>query len=169
MRRDLAGFGGVRAGQMSNVRPDGHKAGAEALLHVIDVVQHRVDVPAASQKTRDAADPDIAAAIGQRPNDLVRFRADVTVHRDTAGVAGHYRLAGDLGRFEAGLPACVGAVRNHANAIHLGDYRPAEVTQAGVGRLGAAVAYHVSPIVGQMHDPDSELEKDPDVAQLVFH
>ncbi len=57
---------------------------------------------------------------------------------------------------------------DHADAIHLGDRGFAEVAQSGICRLGATIPNHVAAIVGQVHDADTELEKNSDVAQFVF-
>ena len=87
MCRDLTGLRGIGAGKVSDVRPDRHSGGAETLLDMIDVVQHHVDIAVAAQKARYATDSDIAAAIGQRADDLIGFAADVPVYRDRAGMA----------------------------------------------------------------------------------
>src|SRR5689334_23768392 len=61
------------------------------------------------------------------------------------------------------------AIRNHPDAIHLPDYRPAEVAQSSVRRLRTAVTDHVSAVIRKMHDADSVLKEDADIAEFVFH
>ncbi len=91
------------------------------------------------------------------------------VQRPGARVADHDRALGDPGRVQAGLPTRVRDVDDHAHPVHLSHDGAPKVAQARVGRFGAAVTDCVAPVVGQVHHPTAELEKDADVAQLLFH
>ncbi|OPZ92806.1 MAG: hypothetical protein BWY73_00628 [candidate division TA06 bacterium ADurb.Bin417] len=84
-------------------------------------------------------------------------------------VAGHRRPGRSPGRLQAGPLAGVGDVDDQAGPVHLGDGLAAEIAQAGVGALPAAVAQQVAPVVGQVHHPAAEFEEDFKQAQLLGH
>src|SRR5690606_13047171 len=140
---------------------------AELFGHVVDVVEQIGDAAVAPQETGDTADSNVAPGVSDGLNHLVRFAANVGVNRRGHRVAGDDGLRGNLGGFQAGLPAGMGAVGDDADAVHLGDGGASKIAEAGIGGFGAAVADHVSPLVGQVHHADAEMVEDAYVAKLV--
>ncbi len=122
--------------------------------------------PLRPRNDRDAVDADVAAGVHDGPDHVVGLGADVAVHFDGAAVAGDHRLGRGLGGFQARPPAGMGDVDDDADAVHFRDGRAAEVADARVGRLGAAVAEHVAAVVGEVHHADAELKEEPDGGQL---
>ena len=88
------------------------------------------------------------------------------VYPDRATVTRHDRLARCLGRLKAGAPSRMCNVHNHARPVHLSDGCATEVTDARVGRFRATIAEDVSPVIGEVHHADAELEKQADVCEF---
>ena len=93
-----------------------------------------------ADEARERAHADDAAAGGYRLDLLVSEVAPAFVHAAGISVADDHRRGAGLDDLEAGAPPDMGHVDDDPELVHPGDRRAAELRQAAVGLLQAAVA-----------------------------
>ena len=122
---------------------------------IVDVVEHCGKGRVGAEHVRQHVHAHQAIGVGDGFERLVALAAHVVENRSRGGVARHDGLLRGPGRVERSLLAAVGGVHDDADPVHLPNQVPAQLAQAGVRRLRAAVADEVSPVVGQVHQANA--------------
>src|SRR5262245_8587018 len=136
------------AGHIRDIGADRHMTWTEPLDDVVDVIEHRIKVPAAAEKLRNAADAHVPSAVCDSFDHLIGLTANVSIHCDRRRVTCNHWPPRCLCGLQAGLPTGMSDIDNDADAIHLRDRGSAKITQTTVGLLSTTVSEKVATVVG---------------------
>src|SRR5687767_8114431 len=131
------------------VEPECRVLGPDELGEVVDVPHDDFGRRrAGAEEEADAVDPDDAAGGGAGPNQVVRDVARMVAQRPRVGVREDHGPVGRVEDLSCRAVSRVGAALDHADSIHLGEDRTAEVGESGVLRSVAAATGKAAAVGG---------------------
>lgn len=121
-----------------------------------------------SDQVGHEVDAEIAAAIGQRPENLVGLVARMGIHRSAARVTDQYGLGRRGDGVRGGAISAVAEIDSDADRIHLFHSSNALGAQAGIAGFQAAVAENAARIVSELHNAHTEVPEHSNTAGILL-